>query len=59
MDCELVYFLVPRREMARTFAELAQEHDPVFQQLKKSEHSMALEGQAVGDLKKPRKESPP
>lgn len=54
MDCEVVYFLVPRGTSARTFTELAQIHDPVLQHLSKSEHSMALEGQAVGDLKKPR-----
>jgi predicted DNA-binding mobile mystery protein A len=52
MDCEVVCFLVPKESAGRTFAELAQVHDPMFQHLKKSEHSMALEGQAVGDLKK-------
>lgn len=52
MDCEVVYFLVPKEAAGRTFAELAQRHDPVFKHLRKTEHSMSLEGQAVGDLKK-------
>jgi predicted DNA-binding mobile mystery protein A len=50
MDCEVVYFIVPRETVARTYEELAQVHDPKFKHLKASEHSMALEGQAVGDL---------
>jgi predicted DNA-binding mobile mystery protein A len=50
MDCELIYFVVPRAAVARTYAELAQHHDPEFKHLQASEHSMALEGQAVGDL---------
>jgi predicted DNA-binding mobile mystery protein A len=55
MDCELIYFIVPRESIAGTFSELAQLHDPKFQHLEASEHSMALEGQSVGDLK-PRKQ---
>jgi len=50
MDCELVYFLVPRDAVAKTFEELALRHDPMMKHLHASEHSMALEGQAVGDL---------
>lgn len=50
MDCELVYFLVPREQVARTFSELARLHDPAFKHLQASEHSMALENQAIGDL---------
>jgi len=50
MDCELIYFVVPREAVARTYAELAQRHDSEFKHLQASEHSMALEGQAVGDL---------
>ena len=50
MECDVVYFLVPRAAAGGTFAALAQVHDPVFRQLQKTEHSMALEGQAVGDL---------
>lgn len=55
MDCELVYFIVPRETVARTYSELAQVHDPMFKHLQASEHSMALENQAVGDLKPRRK----
>ncbi len=47
MDCDLVYYLVPR---AKSFGELATQFDPNFAHLQASEHSMALEGQAVGDL---------
>jgi predicted DNA-binding mobile mystery protein A len=53
MDCDFVYFLVPKQSIARSFGELAQSHDPAFRQLRKTEHSMALEGQAIGDLTKP------
>ena len=55
MDCELIYFLVPRETVARTYGELAQVHDPMFRHLQASEHSMALENQAVGDLQPRRK----
>ena len=51
MDCELVCFLVPRGTTARTFGDLAQSHDPKFRHLQATEHSMALENQAVGDLR--------
>lgn len=50
MDCELVYFLMPRTGRAKSFTELATQLDPDFVHLQASEHSMALEGQAVGDL---------
>jgi predicted DNA-binding mobile mystery protein A len=50
MDCELVYYLVPRASIAPSFSELARRHDPAFRHLQASEHSMALENQAVGDL---------
>jgi predicted DNA-binding mobile mystery protein A len=51
MGCELVYFIVPRRASGDSFAELAREFDPAFKHLQASEHSMALEGQEVGDLR--------
>lgn len=51
MDCDVVYYLVPRTGVAKTYAELARRHDPKFKHLQASEHSMALEDQAVGDLK--------
>lgn len=50
MDCELVYFVVPRESVARTYGELARRHDPAFKHLQATEHSMALENQGVGDL---------
>lgn len=53
MDCDLVYYLMPR---ARSFGELATRLDPTFAHLQASEHSMALEGQAVGDLPPPKPE---
>ena len=56
MDCDLIYFIVPRESVAGTYSELARIHDPKFRHLEASEHSMALEGQSVGDLK-PRKKS--
>ena len=55
MDCELVYFIAPRETIARTYSELAQIHDPMFKHLQASEHSMALEDQAVGDIAPKRK----
>ena len=51
MDCDVVYYLVPRAAVAKNYVELARKHDPKFRHLQASEHSMALENQAVGDLK--------
>jgi predicted DNA-binding mobile mystery protein A len=53
MDCELVYFLVPRTARAKSFGELATRLDPNFVHLQASEHSMVLEDQGVGDLPPP------
>ena len=50
MDCELVYFVVPRAAVADSFTALAAHHDPDHAHLLATEHSMALEGQALGDL---------
>jgi len=47
MDCELVYFIVPREAIARTFAGLAEVHDPQARHLKATDHSSALRGTAV------------
>lgn len=49
MDCELVYFLIPRDTNAKTFAELAQDHDPSWQHPKATEHSMAARAAATDD----------
>lgn len=51
MDCEVVYFLMPKSTVAESYADLAARHDTVLKHLQATEHSMALEGQAVGDLK--------
>ena len=51
MDCEVIYYLVPKAAVAANYAELATRHDPTFKHLQAAEHSMALEDQAVGDLK--------
>jgi len=58
MDCELVYFLVPREAVSGTFARLAQLQDPDLRHLQATEHSMALENQAVGDLPAKKKKQP-
>ena len=50
IGCELVYYLVPQEPLSRTYHDLAQRHDSEFKHLQATEHSMALEGQAVGDL---------
>jgi predicted DNA-binding mobile mystery protein A len=51
MDCEVIYYLVPKPAVAANYTELAKRHDPTFKHLKAAEHSMSLEDQAVGDLK--------
>ncbi len=50
MECELVYFVIPRAAVADSFTALTAHHDPDRVHLVATEHSMALEGQAVGDL---------
>jgi predicted DNA-binding mobile mystery protein A len=42
MDCELVYFLVPRGGSDKTFADLARSFDPGAAHLVATEHSMSL-----------------
>ena len=54
MDCTLVYFVVPKSTGSNSFTGLAQHLDPDYPQLQASEHSMALEDQAVGDLPPPK-----
>jgi predicted DNA-binding mobile mystery protein A len=54
MDCALVYFLVPHSTRSNSFTGLAAQLDPDFIHLQASEHSMALEDQAVGDLPAPK-----
>jgi predicted DNA-binding mobile mystery protein A len=50
MGCQFGYFLVPGRNRGPSFAELARSLDPRARHLAATEHSMSLEGQAVGDL---------
>lgn len=45
LDCELVYFIVPVKGAAGTYAELAAAHDPVAGQLRAAVHSLSLGGQ--------------
>jgi predicted DNA-binding mobile mystery protein A len=47
MDCELVCYIIPRPSVARSYAELAQIHDPAAKHLKATEQSMALKGTVV------------
>jgi len=49
LDCDLVYFLLPRTEIAANFAALASRNDPDVVNLRASEHSMQIEGQGVQD----------
>jgi transcriptional regulator with XRE-family HTH domain len=42
MDCELVYFIVPRGVADRTFTDLARFHDPASLHADATAHSMAL-----------------
>ncbi|RKX30821.1 MAG: transcriptional regulator [Verrucomicrobia bacterium] len=51
LDCDLIYGLAPREAIAETFADLATPNDPAMKHLLATEHSMDLEGQAVGDLR--------
>ena len=48
LDCELVYFIVPKASKAGTYGELAVIHDPVAGQLRATEHSMSLGGHGSG-----------
>jgi transcriptional regulator with XRE-family HTH domain len=43
MDCEVVYFILPRESVAPTFGELARLLDPASRHLKATDQSMALE----------------
>jgi predicted DNA-binding mobile mystery protein A len=52
MGCELVYFVVPRESVARSFDDLARVHDPAAMHLEATEHSMALKrGDAPQDAR--------
>ena len=49
MDCDLVYFIVPREQVAHTYVGLAQIHDPAHRHIKATEQSMALRRPDTGD----------
>jgi len=50
MNCELVYFLVPKGPKAKSFTKLAATHSGFLADLLATEHSMQLEGQGVGGI---------
>jgi predicted DNA-binding mobile mystery protein A len=47
LDCELVYFLLPKHGAASTFSDLATSHDPSHENQRATDHSMMLEGQGT------------
>jgi predicted DNA-binding mobile mystery protein A len=47
MDCELVYFLIPKESVSSTYLGLTAIHDPVARQLQATEHSLSLGGRAA------------
>lgn len=47
MDCELVYFVVPKAALATTYSGLAEIHDPEAVHRRASEHSSSLAGRAA------------
>jgi predicted DNA-binding mobile mystery protein A len=49
MDCELVYFVLPRSSAATSFGALAQRADGAARHLKATDQSMALGGDAPAD----------
>jgi hypothetical protein len=49
MDCELVYFIVPRAAVAPSYAALAERENEAARHLKATDHSMALGGETPGD----------
>jgi transcriptional regulator with XRE-family HTH domain len=49
MDCELVYYVLPREAVAGSFARLARIHDPLAGHLEATEHSMTLKGRPEND----------
>jgi predicted DNA-binding mobile mystery protein A len=58
LDCELVYFLIPKQGAASTFGELADAHDPSRANRRATEHSMTLEGQGVRPTNPPIRDQP-
>ena len=50
MDCELVYFFMPRRDRAESFTKLATGLDPDLPPAHAAEHSLAPASRAGGEL---------
>ena len=50
LDCEVVYFLIPKREVAESFAELATRHDQSRARPRVTEHTIVSEHRTAGDL---------
>jgi predicted DNA-binding mobile mystery protein A len=48
MDCELVYFVVPKGAANRTFSDLARALDPLKPHAEASDHSMSLKADSSG-----------
>ena len=44
MDCELVYYVLPREAVARTYSGLALVNDPMAKHLSATDQSMRIEG---------------
>jgi transcriptional regulator with XRE-family HTH domain len=49
MECDFIYFVVPRETVARTFTDLAKLHDPMAGHLRATEHSMRLGAEPADD----------
>jgi predicted DNA-binding mobile mystery protein A len=49
MDCELVYYVLPRGSVAGSYAGLALSHDPMARHLSATEQSMRIEGKSGAD----------
>jgi predicted DNA-binding mobile mystery protein A len=56
MDCELVYFVVPKAALATTYAGLSEIHDPAARHRRATEHSISLGGRPA-DATEPGKAS--
>jgi predicted DNA-binding mobile mystery protein A len=48
LDCEVVYFLVPKGQGDRTYVDLAAAHDPASAHRRATDHSMDLKGGGPG-----------
>lgn len=44
LDCDLVWFIVPRKSVARSYRDLAEFHDSATAQMRATDHSINLQG---------------